>query len=131
MYSIELSNIQDYDFILSIPLHTHIYELCPEGIKPCNMENTDVYWRRYKIQETLYIGQRHLSFFQSRHLGTSHSCYCYPVVYFPESHRWSEISSLSKLILVFGEARSCRAPYLGCRGSESPEWLDVLPKNSA
>ena len=28
---------------------------------------------RYKKQETLYIGQSHLSPLQSRHLGTSHS----------------------------------------------------------
>ena len=27
------------------------------GIQPCNMENRDIYWRRYGIQETLYIGQ--------------------------------------------------------------------------
>ena len=33
----------------------------------------DIYWRRYKIQETLYIGQWQLSPLQSRHLGTSHS----------------------------------------------------------
>ena len=32
-----------------------------------------MYWRRYKIQETLYIGQWHLGPLQSRHLGTSHS----------------------------------------------------------
>ena len=37
-------------------------------------------------------------------------------LYFPESHRWSEISSLSKVILVLGKARSHRAPNLGCRG---------------
>ena len=32
-----------------------------------------MYWRRYKIQETLYIGQWRLSPLQSRHLGTLHS----------------------------------------------------------
>ena len=36
------------------------------------MKNRDIYWR-YKIQETLYIGQWHISPLQSRHLGTSHS----------------------------------------------------------
>ena len=36
--------------------------------------------------------------------------------YFPESHWWSEISSLSKVILVWGKARSHRVPNLGCRG---------------
>ena len=38
-------------------------------------------------------------------------------LYFPESHQWSEISSLSKVILVLGKARSLRAPNLGCRGA--------------
>ena len=33
----------------------------------------DIFWRIYKIQETLYTGQWHLSVLQSRHLGTSHS----------------------------------------------------------
>ena len=37
-------------------------------------------------------------------------------LYFPESHLWSEISSLSKVILVWGKARSHRVPNLGCRG---------------
>ena len=41
-------------------------------------------------------------------------------LYFPESHQWSEISSLSKVILVLGKARSHRAPNLGCKGAESP-----------
>ena len=97
------------------------------------MKNRDIYWRRYKIQETLYIRQWCLSPLQSRHLGTSHSSQLPSAapLYFPESHWWSEISSLSKVILVLGKARSCRAPNLGCRGAESPGWFDVLPKNSA
>ena len=91
-----------------------------------------MYWRRYKIQETLYIWC--LSPLQSRCLGTSHS---FPSIsstvqntlqnpllespsatpfYFPESHWWSEISSLLKVILVLRKARSHRAPNLGCRG---------------
>ena len=37
------------------------------------MKNRDIYWRRYKTQETSYIGQWPLSPLQSRHLGTSHS----------------------------------------------------------
>ena len=51
--------------------------------------------------------------------------------YFPEFHWWSEISSLSKVILVLEKARSHRAPNLGYRGAESPGWFDVLPKNFA
>ena len=35
------------------------------------------------------------------------------------------------MILVFGKARSCRAPKLGFRGAESPGWFDVSPQNSA
>ena len=35
------------------------------------------------------------------------------LLYFPESHWWSEISSLSKVILVLGKTRSCRVPNLG------------------
>ena len=48
--------------------------------------------------------------------------------YFPESHQWSEISYLSKVILVLQKATSLRAPHLGCKGAESPGWFDVLPK---
>ena len=49
--------------------------------------------------------------------------------YFPESHRWPEISLLPKIILVLGKGRSPRVPNLGCRGPESKEWFDVSPKN--
>ena len=52
-------------------------------------------------------------------------------LYFPESHRWSEISSLSKVILVWEKARSHRVTNLGYRGAESPGWFDVSPKHSA
>ena len=45
-------------------------------------------------------------------------------LHFPECHQRSEISSLSKVILVLGKARSHRAPNLGCRGTESPGWFD-------
>ena len=95
------------------------------------MKNRDSYWGRYKIQETLYLGQWYFSPLQSRHLGTSHS---FPkslsaaTSYFPASHQWSEISSLSKVILVFGKSRSHRTPNLGFRGSESPGWFDVSQK---
>ena len=51
--------------------------------------------------------------------------------YFPGSHQLSEISSLSKVILVLGKARSIRVRSLGCRGPESPGWFDVSPKSSA
>ena len=51
--------------------------------------------------------------------------------YFPESHLGSEISSLSKVILVLGKFRSHRASNLVCRGAKSPGWFGVLPKHSA
>ena len=59
-------------------------------------------------------------------LGTSHNssnCHQLPCHYFPESHWWCEISSLSKVILVLGKARDRRAPNLGCRGAESRHGL--------
>ena len=40
------------------------------------------------------------------------------LLYLPESHQWSEISSLSKVILVLGKARSHLEPNLGCSGAE-------------
>ena len=40
--------------------------------------------------------------------------------HFPESHGQSEISSLSKVILVLGKAKSHRVPNLGWRGAELP-----------
>ena len=45
----------------------------------------------------------------------SHSPSAAPL-YFPESYRWSEICSFSKVILVLGKDRSCRVSNLGCRG---------------
>ena len=51
--------------------------------------------------------------------------------YFPESHQWYEISSLSKVILVLGKARSHKAPNLAYIWAESPGCFDVLPKTSA
>ena len=110
-----------------------VYEVCPEGFHPRNMKNRNIYWRRYKMEETLYIRQWRLSLLQSRHLGTSLSspnCYqlpCRIILNLIES----EISFFSKVILVSGTARSCREPNLGCRGAESPGWFDVSPKNSA
>ena len=79
---------------------------------------------------TLYIGQWCLK------LGTLGPHILLPItirgpVIFPESHWCFEISSLRKVVLVLGKARSCRAPNLGCRGSESPRWFEVSPKNSA
>ena len=40
-----------------IYIHIYTYMICPECIQPYTMKNRDIYRRRYKIQETLYIGQ--------------------------------------------------------------------------
>ena len=92
------------------------------------MKNRDIYWRRSKIQETLYIGQWHLSSLQSKHLGTSRSSFSICSIvqntlqnpflespsaslsYFPESQWWSEISSFSKVILVWEKTE-----VIGCQ----------------
>ena len=39
--------------------------------------------------------------------------------YFSEFHWWSGISSLSKVVLVLGKSRSCRAPNLSSKGAEA------------
>ena len=51
--------------------------------------------------------------------------------YFPESHQQSEISSLSKVILVSVKARSHKVTNLGCSGAESPGCSDVFQNYSA
>ena len=121
-----------YAYVLCV--HTHTHEVCPESIQPRTMKNRDIYWKRYKIQETLYTGQWCLSPLQSRNLGTSHSSLSTSstvqntlqnpllksppaaLLCCPESHQWSEICSLSKVILVLGKCISQRAPNLGHRG---------------
>ena len=83
------------------------------------MKNRDIYWTRYKTQETLYLGQWCLSLLQGRHNGTSHSspsCHQLPFRIFQKSHWWSEISPCSKVIVVLGKARRYRVPNLGYRG---------------
>ena len=97
------------------------------------MKNRGIYWRRYKIQKTLYIGQWRLSPLQLRNLGTlqsSPSHHQLPLYIFLNFTWLYEISSLSKVILVLGKARNHRAQNLGYRGVESPGWFDVLPKTA-
>ena len=99
------------------------------------MKSRDIYWRRYKIQETLYVGQWCPSPLQSRHLGTSHSSSCHQLscrIFLNLINGLKSLpSTFGKVILVWGKARNCRAPNLGCWGTESPGWFDVLPNNSA
>ena len=94
-----------------------LYKACPEGVQPRNMENRDIYWRRHKIQETLYILQWCLNSLQSRHLRTSHSS---PNGHYLPSHiflnLWgSETSSMSK-DLVLGKSISHRVSNQGWTG---------------
>ena len=91
----------------------------------CNMKNRDIYWRRYKIPETLCVGL---------HTVLPNAISCCVVVFWVSS--WSEISSFTEvilvfihcslplyqlscrrpcLILVFRRARSHRAPNVGCK----------------
>ena len=107
--------------------------VCPEGIHSCNMKNRDIYWRRYKVQEPLYIGQWCFSPFQNKHLGISQgspipiSC---PIIF-----SWISPTTCNllhfKCDFSFGKARSRRVPNLGCRGAESPGWFEISPKSSA
>ena len=94
-----------------------------------NMKNRDIYWRRYSIQGTLYIGQWYLIPFKdltqlSQLPSAALSC-------FPESHRQSEISSVSKVIFILEKARSWKVPNLSFREAKSPVLFDVLPKHSS
>ena len=110
------------------------YKVFPESIHPCSRKNRDIYWRRSKIQETLYIEEWCLSPLQSRPTGTSNSspgvtCTVQNTLqnplmeapsaspsYFPEYCGWSSISFLSEMILVWEKARSHRAPIWAVGG---------------
>ena len=98
------------------------------------MKNRDIYWKRYKIQETLYIGQWCLGFLQSRHLGTSHSS---PNLHQLPCHIFLNlINGLKSLpfqrwFQCWEKARSHRAPNLDCREAGSPGGFDVSAENSA
>ena len=110
-----------------------IYEVCTEGVQPCNIKNRDIYWR-HKIQETLHTGQWHFSPLQSRHHGTSHSS---PKHHHLPHHIFLNLIDglkslpLSKVILVLGKTRSCRVLNMGYSRAESHRWFDVLPKTCA
>ena len=85
------------------------------------------------MHESLYIRQWCLNPLRSRHLGTSHSSPSpLPLhIFLNLINGQSEISFLSKVILVLAKAGSHRVSNLGHRGTESPGWYEVLPKNSA
>ena len=79
-------------------------------------ENRDIYWRRYKKHCT-WDNDTSVPF----KVGTlrPHTVLLIAIscpLYFHESHWWSEISSISKVILVLGKSRRRRTPNLVCRG---------------
>ena len=104
-------------FYCKTKTQTNIYEVCPEGIQPCNMKKTfteddtrNTVHRTMMTQSPSKQAPWALTqFSQSSSAAPS---------YFPESHPWSEICFLTKVILVVGKARSCRAPNLGCKVAE-------------
>ena len=98
------------------------------------LKNRDIYWRRYKTQESLYIGQWCLTTLQSRHTGTSNTSpnhhqlpYCVFVnfIYGLKSlpfQRWFQFWEKP-------EVTGCQIWAAG--RADSPGWFDVLPEKSA
>ena len=123
-----------WGLLLSHACKAAIYKVCPEGIQPCNMKNRDIYWRRHKIQETLYVGQWHLSPLQSSRFGTSHSSpNCHQLLHLISLNLIDGLKSLPpQRWFAFSEKPEVAGhQILGCSGAESPGWFDVSPKNSA
>ena len=95
------------------------------------MKNRDIYWRRYKIQETLYRRQWCLSPLKSRQLGNSHSspnCHQLPHCIF-----LNHTEGLKSLPFKgdFNFRKSPKKLTMHKIWAESPRWFDVLQKNSA
>ena len=88
-----------------------VHKVCPEGIQPRNIkkkieilieEDTGT---RNTVQKTMMpqspSKRASWDLTQFSQSASAAPLYC------PDCHRWSEISSLSKVILVLGKARSC------------------------
>ena len=102
--------------------HACYIKVCLKSIQLYTVKIRHIYWRRYKIQEALGIGQWCLSPLQCRHLGTSYSSpnhHQLPCCIFLNLINYLKSLSLSEVILLLVKPRSCRAPNLGCRGAES------------
>ena len=60
--------------VVTIVLFASMWHMRPvQKVSSYVLWKRHIYWRAYKIQETLYVGLSHLGPLQSRHPGTSHS----------------------------------------------------------
>ena len=119
---------QDFLLFQGWMVFCDMYEVCPEGAQPGNMKNRDIYWRRYQIQETLYIGQWHLSPLQSSTLGP-HTVLPFAISS-PIVFSWI-LSMVWNLFLFkgdfsFGKRQKLQGVKSGLSGAESPGWFDVF-----
>ena len=95
------------------------------------MKDRDIYWRRYKIQET-QDNDASVPF----KVGTL-GPHTVLLITISSPIIFSWISSMVWNLFPFkgnfslGESQKYRAPNLGCRGAESPGWFGVSPKTSA
>ena len=104
--------------------------ICPEGMQPCNLKKIHLLKKKQDIRNIVHrvTTPQSLSKQAPWDLTQFSQSPSAALSYFPESHLWSEISSLSKAILVLGKTRSNRVKNLGFSGAESPGWFDVLQK---
>ena len=93
------------------------YEVCPESVQPCNMKDRDIYWRRYKIQETLYIWQWHLSLLQIRILDLNSSPSCPQLPHCSFLNLISSVKSLPfQRCFSFGKSQMSQGNKSGLQG---------------
>ena len=121
-------------------MYIYIYSLCRKY--PAMYYARDTYWRRYKIQETLYIRQWHLSPLQSMKSEVTLGQGCevtlgphtvLPItISCPTAFFWISLMMYNlfpfKGDFSFGKSQALN---LGCKGDELPGWLDISPKRSA
>ena len=107
-----------------------VYNMYPDSIQPCNMKNRDICWR-YKILETLYIGQQCLSPLQSKHLGTSHSSpnhQSLPCHIFLNLTDGLKSLPFQRWFLFWEKSEETRCQIWAVEGAESLGWFDVSQK---